>query len=86
MCNGCETGSSRFIVLIYEKTKKFNRLQMSFERQQLLLSYLKTLMSWWPPGWPTGSYPIELIGRLLIVKVNERTREFKNPFSVQIGF
>ena len=68
-----------------EKTKKFNRLQMSFHRQQFLLSNLKTLR-WWPPGWQTGAYPIKLIGRRLIVKVNERTREFKNSFSVRIRF
>ena len=72
-----------------EKTKKFiNRLQLLFHRQQFLLSYLKTLSwcTWWPPGCKTGAYTIELIGRRLIVKVNERTREFKNSFSVRIGF
>ena len=58
---------------------------MSFHRQQFLLSNLKTL-SWWPPGWQTGAYPIDLIGRRLIVKVKERTREFKSSFSVRIGF
>ena len=64
-----------------EKTEKFNHLQMSFQGQQFLLSYLKTLGRR-PPGWQTGAYPIELIGRWLIVKVNARTREFKQPFSV----
>ena len=55
---------------------------MSFQRKQFRLSNLKTL-SWWPPGWQTGAYPIELIGRRLIVKVNERTREFKAPFQCE---
>ena len=54
---------------------------MSFHlRHQFLLSNLKTL-SWWPPGWQTGAYPIELIGRRLIVKVNEQNREIKLFFS-----
>ena len=78
MCNGYETRPTVYHPYL-RKTKKFiNRLQMLFHRQQLLLSYLKTLSwcTWWPLGWKTGAYTIELIGRRLIVKMNERTREF----------
>ena len=59
---------------------------MLFHRQQFLLSYLKTLSwcTWWPPGWQTGAYTIELIGRQLIVKVNERTGNLKTLFQCEL--
>ena len=58
---------------------------MPFQRQQFLLNNLMN-PSWWPFGRHTGAYSIELIGWRLKVKVNEQTREFKNSFSVRIGF
>ena len=59
-----------------EKTRKYNRLQMSLQRQHFLLSYLKTLSLWSgrdlnkrPPARQTGAYKTELTGRRLLLWV-----------------
>ena len=54
-----------------EKTRKFNHLQMSLQRQHFLLSYLKTEcwsnrgLNLRPPAQQTGALPTELTWRRL---------------------
>ena len=70
-----------------KETRKSNRLQMYLQKQHILLGNLKTLnvglggeLNKWPPAQRTCAYPVELIGRWLIVKVNSRTRECEKLF------
>ena len=56
MCKCCETDIHVQFSSLSEKTRKANYLQMSLQRQQFLLSYLKTL-SVGPAGIRTRDLP-----------------------------
>ena len=71
-----------FTVLI-EKTRKSNHLQMSLQRQHILLSYFKTLsvspvlgFKPRPPPRQSGALPIKLTGRLseIVFKTRRRSK------------